>query len=177
MRAIVPLVVVATVIASVACSGKDRYRPGDALGTFQVDGALTLNECSAAGAVPNPWTFNVDLGRDPGVLYWIQGGAPVSGLIDPNGHATLSVTGTTEVRAATAKRKGCTIARIDSFDGTIAPTGPVTEFTGKLSYHYGVADGDCMDQLTENGGGFDALPCTIAYDVKGKQVAAPKSTK
>ncbi len=174
MRAAKPLVLVVLLVGALACSGKDRYRPGEALGTFRVDGTLTANGCSATGDVPNPWTFQVDLGRDPGVLYWIQGGAPVSGLIDPNGHATLSVTGTTEVRAATQRTAGCTIARTDTFDGTIPRTGAVTEFTGKLGYSYAVVDGDCADQITENGGGFDALPCTISYDVKGTQVAAPK---
>lgn len=172
---LVVLLAASTAIATiVACSGKDRYRPGDALGTFRVDGTLTANNCSAAGEVPNPWSFQVDLGRDPGVLYWIQGGAPVSGLIDQNGHATMSVVGTTEVRAATPKAAGCTIARTDAFDGTIAPTGAVTSFTGKLSYSYAVVDGDCQDQIAENGGGFVALPCTIAYDVTGTQVAPPK---
>ena len=171
VRRLAPLAVLGLALA---CSGKDRYRPGEALGTFRVDAALTANTCSAPGDVPNPWSFPVDLGRDPGVLYWIQGGAPVSGRLDSSGHATMSVVGTTEVRATTAKVVGCTISRTDAFDGTIAATGEVTEFTGKLAYTYAVVDGDCQDQIAANGGGFAALPCTIGYDVKGTRTAAPK---
>lgn len=171
---ILPFGALVVTALALACSGKDRYRPGEALGTFRVDGTLTANTCSAPANVPNPWSFNVDLGRDPGVLYWIQGGAPVSGRLDATGHATMNVVGTTEVRAATTKIAGCTIARTDTFDGTVAATGDVTDFTGKLSYSYAVADGDCQDQVAENGGGFAALPCTIAYDVKGTRTAAPK---
>src|SRR6185369_2842386 len=105
MRALASFAIVVSILG-LACSGKDRYRPGDSLGTFRVDGKLTGNTCSKTG-IPDPWSFQVDLGRDPGVLYWIQGGAPVSGRLDATGHATMSVAATTEVRAATTKFAGC----------------------------------------------------------------------
>lgn len=158
----------------VACTGTDRYRPGTSLGTFKVDGKLTANTCSKPGEVPDPWTFQVDLGRDPGVLYWIQGGAPVNGRLDATGHATMSVEGITEVRKAQGKLAGCTLSRIDDFDGTIPTTGEVTDFKGTLGYRYAVVDGDCQDLIAENGGGFQALPCAIRYDVVGTRTVAPK---
>jgi hypothetical protein len=168
------LLTVALIGSGSACSGKDPYRPGESLGAFQVTGKLVSSSC---GATPNPWTFDVRLRHDKTTLYWVQGDAPVAGLVDPSAHATLKATAVQTMRAADAKSQaaGCSLSRADVLDVVLAPVvTPVadvkgaTSFKGSLTYHFVPTEGsDCQDQLAESGGEFTALPCDVHYDLVG----------
>lgn len=175
MRRLIPLLFVVGGTLALACTGTDRYRPGTSLGTFRIDATLTAESCGPQDGFPNPWTFNVDLSEDPGILYWIQGGAPVEAPITADGHATLQSSGSYPVTAATPKFAGCTLVRSDVFAAALPATGEVTSFTGTLAYTYSVEDGsDCASMIGVQGG-FANLPCEIHYDVTGTRTVAPKA--
>jgi hypothetical protein len=165
---------IALICGGSGCSGKDPYRPGDPLGAFHVTGSLVSNSC---GNTPNPWQFDVHLRHDKTTLYWVQGAAPIAGLVDATARATLKATAVQTMRAADAKTQapGCAIARADVLEVVLAPVvTPVadvtgaTSFKGSLTYHFAVTDGsDCQDQLADSGGDFTALPCDVHYDLVG----------
>lgn len=181
------MLVVATVATalsatSAGCSGKDPFNPGTKLGTFRVTASLTRSTC---GPTPNPWAFDVRLSHDGPTLYWIQGGAPVQGPIDANAKALLETETLHDVRAADPKRQqaACSIARSDALaitlvgaDGEpVADPARTSSFSGSLVYAFAPTEGsDCSDQLTASGGGFEALPCEIAYEVTGTLERAPQ---
>ena len=172
------LVVLATVTA---CSGKDPYSPGTKLGTFHVAASLTSTSC---GATPNPWAFDVQLNHDGSTLYWIQGGAPIGATVDVSAHTQLQAQVVDEVRAADPKTKleACSISRTDlvALNLASADTKPTsdpaltTSFTGTLIYTFAPTSGsDCSDQVVAAGGGYDALPCEVHYDLTGTFKSAP----
>lgn len=182
-RALRSLAAAASVLSLVAaCSGKDPYSPGTKLGTFHVTAALTHTSC---GATPNPWEFDVKLNHEGSTLYWIQGGVPIEGRVDAAARAQLEAEIVEEVRAADprAKRDACAIARTDVLALTLlgadaAPTSDpslATAFDGKLVFTFApTAESDCSDQVTTAGGGFDALPCEVHYDVSGAFKSPPR---
>lgn len=176
----------ALAFTAAGCTGKDPYAPGETLGTWSVTGALVSTTC---GATPNPWQFDVKLRHEDTTVYWVQGGAPISGRIDPAARATLKASDVRTVREANAKTKtaACTMAREDVVDLTLSPvTTPsttttattvdlstATSFKGTLSYRFSVSEGSmCDDQLTESGGDFDALPCEVKYTLEARRTAA-----
>lgn len=181
------MLVVATVAAALSatcagCSGKDPLNPGTKLGTFRVRASLTRSTC---GPTPNPWAFEVRLAHDGPTLYWIQGGAPVQGPIDSNAKALFETEAVHDVRAADPKRKqaACSIARSDALaitllgaDGKpVADPALTSSFSGSLVYAFAPTEGsDCSDQLTAFGGGFESLPCAVAYGVAGTLERAPE---
>ena len=172
-----PVVLALAALASVGCSGKDPYRPGESIGVFHVSGKLIATSC---GATPDPWAFDVRLRHDATTLYWVQGDAPVSGLLDATAKAVLTSSATLTPRAATANVAGCTMARTDTVELVLAPvTSPVTvttatevttatSFTGSLKYHFAASEGSlCEDQLSDNGGQYARLPCDVQYELAG----------
>ncbi len=165
--------VAALAVALVSCTGKDPYRPGTALGTFHVDGALLATSC---GAAPDPWTFDVKLARDARTLYWIQGGLPVAGTLDASAHASLTATDTQTIQAADAGIIGCAVTRDDTLDTALvvaaADVNDVAAFSGKLTYTFrATAGSDCSGELAIAGGDFAQLPCSITYTLKGTRTA------
>lgn len=161
-----------------ACTGKDPYNPGAALGTFHVTATLTSSTC---GAVPDPWEFDVRLSHEGSRLYWIQGGAPISGLVDDSAKVVLSATDQHVLRPADAKTKtaACSVLREDQLDvalagdseAPLADVSDTTRLAGKLVYRFSPTSGsDCTDQTTELGGDFAALPCEVQYDVAASVV-------
>ena len=164
----------AAICAQAGCSGKDPYRPGESIGAFHVTAKLTSTSC---GKTPDPWSFDVRLRHDKTTLYWVQGDAPISGLVDPSAHAILKATATQTLRAADPRNQfaACGMARADVLDLVLAPLPkpavdlqPVTSFTGTLTYRFTATDGsDCEDQLTASGGDFDVLPCDVQYELEG----------
>ena len=173
--------IVALFVAS-ACSGKDPYNPGTPLGTFHVNAKLTATTC---GAVPDPWEFDVKLAHEDATLYWIQGGAPVSGTMDRTARATLKTTDSRELRAADArtKRAACVVIRDDVLDVALggeradqplATVADATRFNGKLTYRFSPMQGsECSDQTLDQGGDFAALPCEVSYDLAAAQTVKP----
>lgn len=166
-----------------ACSGKDPYSPGTQLGTFHVTAKLTHTSC---GETPNPWNFDIRLNHDGSTLYWVQTDAPpIEGRVDSTARTQLQAEVVEEVRAADPrmKREGCAIARTDVLALTLVgpdaqPTSDpslTTSFSGGLVYTFAPTTGsDCADQVTMSGGGFDALPCEIRYDLTGALESKPR---
>lgn len=159
--------------------GKDPYNPGTPLGTFHVTGKLTQSQCG--GDLPNPWEFDVKLGRDQSTLYWIQGSVPVQGTLDASGHLSMTDASSTMIHGASKNQGACSITRTDTLNaalpgatadaGAVVDESDVTSFSGALSYAYTIDDGsDCADQI---GTTFAALPCIVAYDVTATRTIAP----
>lgn len=172
-----PVVLALAALASIGCSGKDPYRPGESIGVFHVSGKLVATSC---GATPDPWAFEVRLRHDATTLYWVQGDAPVSGLLDAAAKAVLTSSATLTPRPATANVAGCTMARTDTVELVLAPvSSPVTvtaasevtaatSFTGSIKYHFAASEGSlCDDQLSDNGGQYARLPCDVQYELAG----------
>jgi hypothetical protein len=161
----------AIALVCAACTGKDPFNPGTAIGTFHVKGTLAKNACSSA-PMPNPWEFDVKLSRDGSTLYWVQGSMPVSGRLDASQHTTMTSSDSRELRPADPKRNlaSCTLRRDDKLDATLGPE-PISTFSGALGYAFTPTDeSDCADQLESAGGGFAALPCEVSYAISGAKV-------
>ncbi len=93
----------------------------------------------------------------------------------------------TEVRPADAKTQtaACTMTRNDVVDLVLAPvTAPAmvpadvvlaTSFKGTLAYQFAAVDGSsCDDQLTEVGGDFAQLPCSVSYEISATRTGDAK---
>lgn len=171
----------AVICGGSGCSGKDPYRPGESIGAFHVTAKLVSTTC---GNTPNPWEFDVRLRHDKTTLYWVQGDAPISGLVDPGARAVLKATATQTLRAADPKNPmaACAMARADVLDLVLAPLvkpatdlQPATSFKGTLTYHFAPTEGsECEDQLAAAGGDFDALPCDVHYELDGLRTGDAK---
>ena len=181
-RLMVALATSGLLALSLACSGKDPYNPGTPLGTFHVTAKLARTSC---GPTPDPWEFDVKLNHDGTILYWIQGGAPIHGAVDAAATTQLRAETVHDVRAADPKKKlgACTVTRADRLAVTLAgadakPTRDpslATTFQGQLTYAFTPTEGsDCADQVASMGGGFDALPCEVQYEVLGAFASPPR---
>jgi hypothetical protein len=159
--------------------------PGTPLGTFNVTGTVTANNCGAGQNAPNPWTFQVQLSLDGSVLYWwdgVDGDAYLSGVLangvasfsdsetgsdPPDASATCAQTSSgnwydPQTSAPCTPPAGCTMTRSDAYAITMGASNKT--FTGTLSYAFTVASGsDCSGQLSSAGGTYDELPCTLTY--------------
>ncbi len=164
-----------------ACTGKDPYNPGESLGTFTVSTKRLTATCGDQQVPPDPWRFDVRLSRDSDprnrTVYWIQGGAPVSGVLNAQNKTTMTSTDVRTLREATQQpaRAGCYVRREDrleaAFDATqLQDKLEVRGFSGKLSYKFVAEEGsDCTDVVAA--GTFAELPCDVAFELSG----APKS--
>lgn len=173
-RSSAALVLVSAISAlTLACTGKDPYNPGTPVGTFHVTAKLASSTC---GAVPDPWEFEVRLSHEGSTLYWVQGGTPISGIVDDRSKVVLRASDQHELRPANAKTKtaACAVVREDQLDVALAGATEerlvdlkdTTRLSGKLGYHFTpTAGSDCTDQTTDLGGDFAALPCAVTYDV------------
>ncbi len=167
------LAVGAAAAVTASCIGKSPYDPGTSLGTFAVVGHVQTNNCLVA---PDPWTFSVKLADDPGVFYWVQNDVPVEGSLDGAGNVTLTSTSSEEEDPPDdAGNGGCTMQRVDTLTGTTSGS-PITGLTGTLTYAFSTASGNCADQLTQNGGTYATLPCTLSYAITATQTAAPDAS-
>jgi hypothetical protein len=53
--------------------------------------------------------------------------------------------------------------------------GAATSFKGTLGYQFAIVDGSsCEDQLTESGGDFDKLPCSVSYEISATRTGDAK---
>jgi hypothetical protein len=172
---------VAAISALCSCSGKDALNPGTKLGTFHVTASLTQSTC---GAVPNPWEFDVRLNHDGATLFWIQGGMPIQGLVDASARTTMKTEMVQQVRPEDPKARiaACSVMRTDALAVSLsdehaspAPDPSRTaSFAGGLVYSFTPTEGsDCADQVATSGGGFEALPCEVHYDISGVLKAPP----
>ncbi len=150
--------------------------PGTALGTYGVVGTLGANTCGSGINAMNPWDVTFDLSEDSTTLYLAKtdGSDEVSGPL-----STSSSTPATLISVVTANVDGndagiagpCNLTLSTSFS-VLLPSGttPAT-FMGTASYTYSVAavsaSSNCTDQLSDSGGQYATLPCTVNYTLTG----------
>jgi hypothetical protein len=141
------------------------------LGTYAVTGTLGVNSCGAGLGAPSPWKFSVQMSEDGQKLYWsnLDGSPPISNKL-VNGATTITSTQTSNVDGTPDAGGPCTMTRTDTLQLTLAQgTSPAT-FSGTLQYAFTIASGaDCSDQLSANGGMYDALPCSMSYAIAGSR--------
>lgn len=170
----------ATVVMLASCTGKDPYNPGESLGTFTVDTKRLTASCGEGQLPPEPWRFDVKLAFEEAqtsrTIFWIQGGAPVSGFLDASNRATMKSSDQRTLREATKERAACVVRREDVLEATfdVPQAGAkmeVRSFKGSLRYRFVPEDGsDCLDVIGP--ATFDTLPCDVAFELSG----APKTT-
>ena len=179
-----PLLLASAAIAGGSgCSGHDPYRPGEGVGAFHVTSKLVSTTC---GPTPDPWEFDVKLRHDSTTLFWVQGSAPISGQLDATARAVMKTSVVTTLRPADAKTQtaACTMSRSDVVDLVLAPSttpmvaadvGSATSFKGTLAYQFAATEGSsCEDQLTDLGGDFAALPCSVSYEIAATRTGDAK---
>jgi len=175
---------IASFVGGSGCSGHDPYRPGESVGAFHVTSKLVSTTC---GPTPDPWEFDVKLRHDATTLFWVQGDAPISAQVDGAARAVLKTSVVSTVRAADAKTQtaACMMSRSDVVDLVLAPSkapamaaadvAAATSFKGTLAYQFTVVEGSsCEDQLTESGGDFATLPCSVSYEIEAKRTGEAK---
>lgn len=156
----------------------DAHQPGTDLGSFTVDAAAVSNTCGD-GALGQQavWQFTVKLARDPGVLYWNNGQAILSGTLAPDGMGFTFETSVLEnMRDPNVVGPlPCSIERRDHAAGTLdAATGPVGSFAGQLSYTFAPTEGSTCDDLVSGPSAIvAALPCGFTYEMKGRAASSP----
>jgi len=153
----------------VAAGCDDTTLPGMQLGTYGVTGTQTSNTCGSG--VPNPgatWTFTATMSEDGTTLYWndsVNGtlsGALVGSTVSMTSTATGNVDGTNGVMGP------CTMDEVTDLTVTLGSGSPPGTFTGTATYTFSATSGsNCSDQLSENGGSYDMLPCSFAYSLTG----------
>jgi hypothetical protein len=165
-----PIRAILLTIASLTlgCSSTSNSLPGTSLGTYSVTGPASTNTCGTALGAPAALDITVDLSEDGTTLYWSWGDGtdPISGTLASSA-TTITATTNNVVQGSAAT---CSLVRADTVSITLAAGATPASFTGTISYAYSVANnGTCPDQLTSGGGGFSALPCTIAYAITGNR--------
>jgi hypothetical protein len=143
------------------CAGKDIRKPGESLGFYAVSGALKANTC---GDVPSPWDFRIELRKEAAAarLYWAQGDLPISAALSLSREATFNAESSLVVRAATAKRAGCTLTRKDTVQVKLSEDE--TQFTGSLRYDFYAEPGSACDNVSS--AGISGVPCGTQYDLQ-----------
>jgi hypothetical protein len=144
--------------------------PGNVLGIYAVNGTIQNNTCGLGLQAPSPWNFNVELSEQVSTLYWntMDGSPLLSGQVAA-GAVSMDNTTSGAVDSAPDGAPGpCTMARYDQLALTLSGGATPQTFTGTLTYTFSVVAGsDCSDQMSSAGGTYDALPCTVSYNLAG----------
>jgi hypothetical protein len=165
-------------LSSSACGqGGHGGVPGEELGTYGVVGQLTSSSCgeNALGAV-DPWQFEVRLSRADRELFWLNGREAIAGRLETDG-VSFGFETRVEVEALPAERgqKACVVSRSDRAHGVLsASSGDVLAFTGALEFSYTAVDGFDCSPLVGVSGGFEKLPCSMAYGLEAMRTQAPE---
>jgi hypothetical protein len=139
--------------------------PGTMLGTYKVTAQSTTNTCGLDA--PDPWAFDIQLSEEGTTLYWswMDGSALLSGTATSSS-AMLTSQVEANVDGTDAGAGPCTMTRIDDITVALASGAQPSSFTGTIDYGFqAVAGANCSDQLTNAGGQYGALPCTITYSM------------
>jgi len=135
--------------------------PGTPLGTYTIQAAISQNTCGAGTGAPDPWTFDVELSREPDQLHWRQKGVILSGSLDDARQA--KITSTQRGQVGNDGKANCSMERTDTVLVTLGQEDPPT-LSGTISFSF-KSDGSaaCEGQLLANGGIYTALPCQLTY--------------
>lgn len=156
----------------------DPTVPGDPLGTYQVRGELSEDDCGAdlLGA-PDPWLFQIRLSRFQDDLYWLNGREAIIGEVDPKTDA-FELKTRVDVPIGEAERGAplCILSRYDRAEGVFSTEGEVvTGFVGNLSFSYEAKDGSECYEILNVPGGVQELPCSLAYTLTAELSGDPGS--
>lgn len=153
---------------------EDPRAPGEVLGFYAVEGALSDDSCGAETlGAPSEWSFEVKLSRDGSTLYWLNGREGIVGDIDDTGDFSFETRVDVPLSETRGSVIGCIIERRDVASGTL--TKSEDELTLKLSYAYSAKpDANCEDfvGVTAPTPNPLPLPCAMAYSMRGKRVAS-----
>lgn len=158
--------------------------PGEYYGTYEITGVLTANECGAAVPALDPFTFRVELRTDGGSAMWRRQQAPLIYGVVRDGVWEIDSTATLPVYEADPATGvvGCALTQAESIvleelvadlDAALPDGGPMdagepgdTQMQGTTTITYTPTPGsDCSPTLVTYGGPFDALPCTLHYEL------------
>ena len=171
-------VVCAILVLCAGCVGRgqDAHEPGDRLGTFHAEGALTNDTCQAPVlGVTAEWAFDVKLSRQGDTLYWLNGQEAIPGTIAPDGLAFSFDSGVeVTLQPAQGARPGCVVLRSDAASGVLgSTTSDVPTFSVDMSFGYAAKTGaECAGWVGVEGG-FRALPCAVGYRLTATRTALP----
>jgi hypothetical protein len=146
----------------------EKILPGNDLGSYKVTGQAQTNTCGLAS--PDPWVFYVELSEDKSILYWswLDGTPPLSSAYASTTpvQATMTQSQSDNVDATDAGPGPCTMQRDDTVAVTLGAGTPPSTFTGTVTYAFSVVSGaNCGDQLSASGGQYQALPCSVTYNI------------
>jgi hypothetical protein len=146
-----------------ACSANPM--PGTLIGTYKVTAQSQTNTCGLTA--PNPWAFDVQLSQKDTTLYWSwMDGSPLLSGATASSQASLTSVLELNVDGTDASAGPCTMMRSDTIDVALASGAAPASFTGSINYAIEAAPGaTCTDQLTNAGGQYAVLPCTITYSM------------
>jgi hypothetical protein len=150
---------------------EDPKQPGEVIGFFAVDGAISEDTCGAENLnAPSSWSFEVKLSRDDGALYWLNGREAIVGDIDASGRFGFDTHVDVQLAAPRGAFKGCTMVRTDSANGALSSSD--SKLSGTLTYGYSEKSGsDCSEYATGVDGTPLLLPCKLGYALRGARVS------
>jgi hypothetical protein len=167
--------VACSIIALVGCSaepGTGRSLGTD-LGTFAVEATRSTNECGP-GALGNPaaFTFDVELARADGELFWDARG----GRIGPDLDFELSASSSFELRPARGAIAGCSIVRDDRISGVLQPDASrsLTAFSAEMRFDFAAEVGSACTAEEQDEADLPRLPCWMSYALSGQRTRAPR---
>ncbi|HTV24149.1 MAG TPA: hypothetical protein VMG12_35900 [Polyangiaceae bacterium] len=168
---VVALAVAAPALACRGPPGAGRRLRTD-LGTFSVDAERDLNECGP-NAVGNPreLTFDVELARDEGELFWDGNGGTLGSRLDFELTASVRV----ELRAPRGADAGCSVVRDDRIAGVLAEdeVGSLTSFEGEMEFDFAATRESTCTLDEQDAADLPLLPCRMRYLLSGRRTRAP----
>lgn len=177
MRSLSPVLL--SCLLTAACGeGGHGGIPGQELGTYDVMAEMARSSCGegALGAT-DPWQFEVRLSRADRELFWLNGREAIAGRLDADG-VSFAFETRVEVEAMPAERgrKACVVSRSDEAQGVLSATGDdVQAFSGSLEFGYIALEGSDCSPLIGVAGGFEALPCSMTYELDATH-QSPRTT-
>ncbi|MGB8332035.1 MAG: hypothetical protein WCE62_18050 [Polyangiales bacterium] len=179
--------------------GQDGDKPGEAVGSFEAEGAMVVQSCGGAIPAPDPLDLPFDLRLEPsGRAYWLGSNGKMLVGIEKDGVYTFQVGQSWTVIEPNRAQGyvGCSVTQLDELtfeletaeleaeadagvgpepdsgaDAGVEPT--VLTLSGSQTTEIvPVAGSDCVPAVSNQEGSFNALPCRIEYLVTGTGIAA-----
>lgn len=158
--------------------------PGELVGRYRIIGTIATDTCGPGLGANRSIAFTAELRDDSGVGYWLFGDRkPTPGTIDADGNFLFQQQGGWTLVNPVPERgyAGCRVAQVETIDGKIAMDTVDVETDEEISDLSGantidvvpLAGDDCTPALAVQGGPWLALPCRLAYTLKGARLDVP----
>lgn len=161
------LVSLPALAAALAAGGCADVLPGDPVGTFTVEGRLVEDGCDGAVPALESADYGVELRRDESTAWWRADGKPLlAGRYLGEGRFRFTFRSTFPVEDPAGGGAACRVAQEELVDARTPPEDPDVDadLVGAQEITYRPVSGDCAFLLDQ---GFDALPCTLRWDLLG----------